>query len=110
MWFFPLLLIILGFIISDSTFSTLCFVAGFFTFFIILIMRSIPPPPEISCPVCKYSGPAVKTTKGSMSMEIVLWILFIIPGLIYSLWRLSTRATVCPKCSNPNVIKQPTNN
>ena len=37
-------------------------------------------------------------------MEIILWILFIIPGLIYSLWRLSSRGDVCSQCGQANLI------
>jgi hypothetical protein len=40
-------------------------------------------------------------------MEVVLWLLLIVPGLMYSLWRLTTRAKVCPKCGAPYMI--PTN-
>lgn len=42
-------------------------------------------------------------TRGSFVIEIVLWIL-VIPGLLYSLWRQSTRQKVCPSCGNATLI------
>jgi hypothetical protein len=43
-------------------------------------------------------------TKGSILIEIVLWLAFIVPGLIYSLWRLTTRQRVCPACKAATLI------
>lgn len=42
--------------------------------------------------------------KGSFIMEIVLWIFFIIPGLIYSLWRLTTKYKACPECGSKEIV------
>jgi hypothetical protein len=38
--------------------------------------------------------------KGSHRLEIILWCLFIIPGIIYSWWRHITKERVCPDCSS----------
>lgn len=43
-------------------------------------------------------------TKGSFVIEVVLWLAFVIPGLLYSLWRQSTRQKVCPACGNATLI------
>jgi hypothetical protein len=43
-------------------------------------------------------------TKGSLIIEIFLWLLIIIPGLIYSLWRMSSKYNACPKCKNDSMI------
>ncbi len=43
-------------------------------------------------------------TRGSFVVEIILWLAFIIPGLLYSLWRQSTRKKVCPACGNATLI------
>ncbi len=56
------------------------------------------------CTQCGYIGKTETAIKGNMGIEIVLWLLFIIPGLIYSVWRSSSRYEVCPKCKNPNMI------
>lgn len=43
-------------------------------------------------------------TRGSVVIEVVLWFALIIPGLLYSLWRQSTRQKVCPTCGNATLI------
>jgi len=43
-------------------------------------------------------------TKGSIFIEILLWLCFLIPGLIYSVWRLTSRHEACPKCKAPNMV------
>jgi len=59
------------------------------------------------CPNCGTVAKPKKVTKGSFLIEVFLWLLFIIPGVIYSLWRLTTKAEVCPKCGAPNMIPSP---
>ena len=57
--------------------------------------------------VCTRCGtrcePGTKT-KGSMLVEIILWLCFIIPGLIYSLWRLSSKHAACPACGSDQLV------
>jgi len=53
---------------------------------------------EMLCPKCGYRGKPKLYTKGSIGMEIVLWILLIIPGFIYSCWRHLSRFRACPRC------------
>jgi hypothetical protein len=50
------------------------------------------------CESCGTVGKPVTHTKGSFILEVVLWILFCAPGLIYTIWRLTTREQVCPTC------------
>lgn len=56
------------------------------------------------CPNCGYMGQAKKITKGSILIELVLWLCFIIPGLIYSIWRLTTKHLACPSCGATNMV------
>ncbi|PWB77279.1 MAG: hypothetical protein C3F08_10135 [Candidatus Methylomirabilota bacterium] len=42
--------------------------------------------------------------RGSRVIEIILWLAFVIPGLLYSLWRQSTRQKVCPTCGSATLI------
>ena len=37
-------------------------------------------------------------------MEVVLWLFLIIPGLIYSVWRLVSRQSVCPACLSSHIL------
>ena len=45
-------------------------------------------------------------TKGSGWIEFILWICYIIPGVIYSIWRRSGAST-CPFCKNNTLIPSP---
>ena len=56
------------------------------------------------CSNCGYVGQAKKITKGSILIEIVLWLCFLIPGLIYSIWRLTSKHLACPKCGAQNLV------
>jgi len=51
------------------------------------------------CPNCGHVGYPKTRVKGSILIELILWIMFIIPGVIYSIWRLTTKAKVCPMCA-----------
>lgn len=59
---------------------------------------------EMLCPSCGTKGKPRKKAKGSILIELVLWICFIIPGLIYSLWRMTSTQKVCPSCKQPGMI------
>lgn len=56
------------------------------------------------CPDCGTVGVPMTKTRGSLALEIVLWLMFCGPGLIYSIWRLTTRYAACPACESPAVI------
>lgn len=56
------------------------------------------------CTQCGTRGPSRSVTRGSFAIEIVLWLLFIIPGLIYSIWRVSTRTTACAACGATSLV------
>jgi hypothetical protein len=60
---------------------------------------------KIHCMDCNYEG-AVKTyTKGSFAVEILLWLCFLLPGLIYSMWRITSgRYDGCPDCKSEKAI------
>ena len=59
---------------------------------------------KLVCTQCGYVGEPKRAIKGNGFIEIVLWLCFIVPGLIYSIWRSSSRYKVCPKCSNASLI------
>ena len=56
------------------------------------------------CTQCGYVGESKSKNEGTGCVEIVLWLFFIIPGLIYSVWRRSSRYKICPKCKSPSLI------
>jgi len=59
---------------------------------------------QMICTECNYIGVPKKITKGSFIIELILYITFIIPGIIYSVWRLSNTALICPKCGKESLI------
>jgi len=50
--------------------------------------------PANFCCECKRVGPRRKYKPGSFQMEVGLWFLFLVPGIIYLLWRLSASLPV----------------
>lgn len=68
--------------------------------------------PVIASPVwgakyCSHCGTVarpVTMTKGTFVLEVLLWLLFLLPGMLYTLWRLTTRQKVCPGCGTPNML------
>lgn len=56
------------------------------------------------CTTCGYIGKSKRITKGGCLVEIALWIFFIVPGIIYSIWRLTTKYDACPTCKNATMI------
>jgi hypothetical protein len=60
--------------------------------------------PQTICTSCGSRSPGKTVTRGSVLIEIILWLCFIIPGLIYSLWRLTTRAQVCSACGATSLV------
>ena len=56
------------------------------------------------CTNCLFRGYPKTVTPGSIIIELFLWFCFLLPGLIYSLWRLSARHKACPSCGARNMI------
>ncbi len=56
------------------------------------------------CTTCGYVGYPRRIARGSFYVEIALWLFFGLPGLIYTIWRLTTRYEICPKCKNTSMI------
>jgi len=59
---------------------------------------------QLVCTMCGYVGNYKKKAKGSFAVEVILWLLFLLPGIVYSVWRMSSKQKVCPKCGNTNMI------
>lgn len=60
--------------------------------------------------ICKACGTIQRRgkvhTPGSIGIELVLWLMFLVPGLIYSLWRHSNRLVVCAACGYPELANE----
>lgn len=59
---------------------------------------------NVICAACGTIGKPKTETRGSIFIEIILWLCFLVPGLIYSIWRLTTRRPVCRACSGQQLL------
>jgi hypothetical protein len=59
---------------------------------------------EVVCTACGHVGTPVRITKGSIWIEILLWLCLLLPGLIYSIWRISSRYDACRSCGLTAII------
>jgi hypothetical protein len=50
------------------------------------------------CKQCGHIGRPVNETPGNFLLEIFLWCLMILPGLLYTLWRVTNKTKACPSC------------
>lgn len=37
-------------------------------------------------------------------IEVILWLMFLVPGIIYSIWRLTSRHRACAMCGGTGLI------
>ena len=56
------------------------------------------------CTNCGHLGPTKTAAKGHIGFEIVLWLCFILPGFLYSVWRMSTKRQVCTECGSDHLV------
>ena len=56
------------------------------------------------CGSCGTIDNPKKHTKGSFLIEVILWLCFILPGLIYSIWRLTSKEVVCRTCKSKYLV------
>lgn len=59
---------------------------------------------RLFCVSCGHEGPGKTFTRGSIFIEIVLWICFLIPGLIYSIWRQNSKVKICTNCGGKTLV------
>lgn len=59
---------------------------------------------ELVCTVCGTVGKPRVVTHGSVLIEIILWVCFIVPGLIYTIWRLTARPKACRACGSTQLV------
>lgn len=71
---------------------------------IVLVVQAVRPLPARFCTRCGTEGPPVRTTRGSLLVEVAAWCLFLIPGVIYSCWRLTTRTISCRACGSSTLV------
>ena len=57
------------------------------------------------CTNCGHVGFPIKHVPGSFIIELGLWFFMILPGFLYTLWRLFNTSMVCPECKKDFMIK-----
>jgi hypothetical protein len=57
------------------------------------------------CLVCGCQRVPVMVRRGHVIIEILLWLCYLLPGVVYTLWRTLRRHEVCPNCRNPSMVK-----
>lgn len=56
------------------------------------------------CKSCGHTGRTDTHTPGSIWIEVVLWLCLIVPGLVYSIWRASSRKAKCERCGSFDLV------
>lgn len=56
------------------------------------------------CKDCGHVGEPKTITRGNILLELVLWCLLLVPGLIYSIWRHASRYDGCGKCAGSTLL------
>lgn len=61
---------------------------------------------QFLCTACGTLGKPRVRNRGSSAIEIILWLCFIFPGLLYTLWRMGRKDRYCRTCKSPHVIPE----
>ena len=56
------------------------------------------------CSTCGYKDKPHMYKKGKRSLEIILWVCGILPGVGYTIWRNYTAIPICPICDTATMI------
>ncbi|NIP99517.1 MAG: hypothetical protein GWM98_03090 [Nitrospinaceae bacterium] len=55
------------------------------------------------CMECGCQREPIYVKRGLLVIEILMWLCYLFPGVIYSIWRRVRKQQVCPKCLTPSV-------
>lgn len=74
--------------------------------------RKVMPTTETALPrqtkICKQCGTLNESgdaLPGSGWIEVILWLCYLVPGLIYSIWRRTKRNAACAACSSRELVQ-----
>jgi hypothetical protein len=60
--------------------------------------------PTHVCSNCRSSIRPEQKKPGTGGVEVLLWLFFIVPGLIYTVWRSGAAYNICPVCQARNPV------
>ena len=58
------------------------------------------------CPACWLLAAPAKRLRGSPALELVLWLLLLLPGALYAWWRHWHSYRVCSQCGSESVLAE----
>ena len=58
---------------------------------------------KIQCLVCDKKNSVQPQRRGNTIIEVILWCFYLVPGLIYTLWRNGGNEYTCPICKSKSV-------
>ena len=56
------------------------------------------------CTYCGNKGYPILVARGHVFFEVILWVCYIVPGIIYSIWRRVRTKEVCPECNHSAMV------
>src|ERR1043166_2982469 len=56
------------------------------------------------CTRCGHIGPPGFFTGGSPFVAAILWLCLIVPGLLYSMWKIARSRGVCTRCGDTILV------
>jgi hypothetical protein len=59
---------------------------------------------DVVCTRFGHVGQRDHGQDGSCLVELLLWLFFLLPGLIYTVWRLTTSGKSCAKCGADEIV------
>lgn len=60
------------------------------------------------CKNCNLTVYPIPKRRGNTLLQVILFLFFIIPGIIYTIWRLGGYKIVCPRCKKSNLVEMAT--
>jgi hypothetical protein len=61
-------------------------------------------PPELICATCGCRTAGQSVNKGSALIELILWCCFLVPGLLYTVWRRTSAPRICHACGAKTLV------
>ena len=60
---------------------------------------------KIKCTACRKESRVEPKRRGNTAAEVILWLVYVVPGIIYSIWRNTGKVYECPFCTSRIVEK-----
>ena len=59
---------------------------------------------QVVCESCNEQTMSVTKMKGTMLINIVLLVCMVVPGVLYFVWRLTTKHKACGSCGSDQIL------